>query len=127
MGVISFKKIFGLCGVKGHIVEIRSDVTFVHDGMTECEDRARILKQNSQYYLEETFAHFPRNHSNFEENRKLCLLCLHFTLRKHVFALKRLMDMYLACVVPAKQTVDKSNRDADAQVHTSFPCGCTVT
>ena len=96
------------------------------DGMTECEDRARILKQNSQYYLEETFAHFPRNHSNFEENRKLCLLCLHFTLRKHVFALKRLMDMYLACVVPAKQTVDKSSRDADAQVQmhsvTLQPC-----
>ena len=51
VGVISFQKIFGLCGLKGHIVEIRWDVTLVHgrtDGMTECEDRARILKQNSQ-------------------------------------------------------------------------------
>ena len=51
MGVISFQKIFGLCGLKGHIVEIRWDVTLVHIrtyGRTECEDRARILKQNSQ-------------------------------------------------------------------------------
>ena len=37
-------------------------------------------------------------------------------LNQRVFALERLMDMYLACVVPAKQTVDKSSRDADAQV-----------
>ena len=55
VGVISFQKIFGLCGLKGHIVEIRWDVTLVHgrtDGQrtTECEDRARILKQNSQFY-----------------------------------------------------------------------------
>ena len=28
--VISFQKIFGLCGLKGHIVEIRWDVTLVH-------------------------------------------------------------------------------------------------
>ena len=52
VGVISFQKIFGLCGLKGHIVEIRWDVTLVHartHGRTECEDRARILKQNSQY------------------------------------------------------------------------------
>ena len=48
-GVISFQKIFGLCGLKGLIVEIRWDVTLEHDGRTtECEDRARILKQNSQ-------------------------------------------------------------------------------
>mgnify|MGYP000997301728 CR=1 FL=1 len=36
VGVISFQKIFGLCGLKGHIVEIRWDVTLVHghtDGM----------------------------------------------------------------------------------------------
>ena len=44
MGVISFQKIFGLCGLKGHIVEIRWDVTLVHDARTECEDRAKILK-----------------------------------------------------------------------------------
>ena len=51
VGVISFQKIFGLCGLKGHIVEIRCDVTLVHGRTdartTECEDRARILKQNS--------------------------------------------------------------------------------
>ena len=29
-GVISFQKIFGLCGLRGHIVEIRWDVTLVH-------------------------------------------------------------------------------------------------
>ena len=54
VGVISFQKIFGLCGLKGHIVEIRWDVTLVHGrthGRTECEDRARILKQNSQYQV----------------------------------------------------------------------------
>ena len=28
--VISFQKIFGLCGLKGHIVEIRWDVTLEH-------------------------------------------------------------------------------------------------
>ena len=59
VGVISFQKIFGLCGLKGHIVEIRWDVTLVHahtDGRTECEDRARILKQNSQFlFLAEIF------------------------------------------------------------------------
>ena len=52
VGVISFQKIFGLCGIKGHIVEIRWDVTLEDDtrtdGRTECEDRARILEQNSQ-------------------------------------------------------------------------------
>ena len=48
VGVISFQKIFGLCGLKGHIEEIRWDVTLVHGHTTECEDRARILKQNSQ-------------------------------------------------------------------------------
>ena len=53
VGVISFQKIFGLCGIKGHIVEIRWDVTLEDDtrtdGRTECEDRARILEQNSQF------------------------------------------------------------------------------
>ena len=47
VGVISFQKIFGLCGLRGHKVEIRWDVTIVDGRTTECEDRA-ILKQNSQ-------------------------------------------------------------------------------
>ena len=34
VGVISFQKIFGLCGPRGHKVEIWWDVTFV-DGRTE--------------------------------------------------------------------------------------------
>ena len=51
LGVIRFQKIFGLYGLKGNRVEKRWDVTFV-DGQRKCEDRARILKQNSQ--LEKT-------------------------------------------------------------------------
>ena len=47
--VISFQKIFGLCSLKCHIMEIWRDVTLVHGRTTECEDSARILKQNSQY------------------------------------------------------------------------------
>ena len=39
VGVISFQKIFGLYGIKGHIVEIRWDVTLedthTHDGRTD--------------------------------------------------------------------------------------------
>ena len=41
VGVISFQKTFGLCGVKGHIVAKRKDVLDGH-GRTENEDRARI-------------------------------------------------------------------------------------
>ena len=52
VGVISFQKIFGLCGIKGHIVEIRWDVTLEDTHTTECEDRARILKQNLQLNVE---------------------------------------------------------------------------
>ena len=51
VGVASFQKIFGLCGLKCHIVEIWRDVTLVDndgrtttDARTECEDRARILE-----------------------------------------------------------------------------------
>ena len=49
VGVISFQKIFGLSGLKCHIVEIWRDVTLgddgrTDDGRTECEDRARILE-----------------------------------------------------------------------------------
>ena len=46
--IISFQKIFGLCGLKCHIVEIWRGVTLEDgqrtDGRTECEDRARILE-----------------------------------------------------------------------------------
>ena len=47
--VISFQKIFGLCGLKCHIMEIWRGVTLEDnertDGQrTECEDRARILE-----------------------------------------------------------------------------------
>ena len=33
VGVISLQKIFGLCGLRGHKVEIRWDVTIVDNGM----------------------------------------------------------------------------------------------
>ena len=42
VGVISFQKIFGLCGLKGHIVEIRWDVTLVHGRRTT--DNGRNVK-----------------------------------------------------------------------------------
>ena len=49
VGVTSFQKIFGLCGLKCHIMEIWRGVTLVDNGRTthgrtECEDRARILE-----------------------------------------------------------------------------------
>ena len=50
--IISFQKIYGLCGLKGHIVEIRGGVTLV-DGRTDDEQRnvkigLEFWKQNSQ-------------------------------------------------------------------------------
>ena len=42
----SFQKMFSLCGLKGHIVEVRGGVKLVDNGRrrtTECEGRARIL------------------------------------------------------------------------------------
>ena len=47
VGVISFQKIFGLCGLKGHIVEIRWDVTLV-DGQWNVKIGLEFWKQNSQ-------------------------------------------------------------------------------
>ena len=56
MDGISFQKIYGLCGLKGHIVEIRGGVTLVDgrtDGRrTECEDRARILETEFAIFTE---------------------------------------------------------------------------
>ena len=58
--VISFQKIFGLCGLKCHIVEIWRDVTLVHDGRTDGRTHARNVKielefwkQNSQKGMHE--------------------------------------------------------------------------
>ena len=48
--VISFQKIFGLCALKCHIVEIWRDVTLVHGG-TDARNVKIVLefgKQNSQ-------------------------------------------------------------------------------
>ena len=73
VGVISFQKIFGLYGLERHIVEKRWGVTLV-DGRRKCEDRARILKQNSQlsvYYLQTE----PKQ---IEKNEQLNPLAWHF-------------------------------------------------
>ena len=44
VGAISFQKIFGLCGLKAHIVEkVRMSHLWM-DGRTKCEDSARILE-----------------------------------------------------------------------------------
>ena len=49
--VISFQKIFGLCGLKCHIMEIWRDVTLVHGRTTDGRNVKIVLefwKQNSQ-------------------------------------------------------------------------------
>ena len=47
--VISFQKIFGLCGLKCHIVEIWRDVTLVdNDGRRNVKIELEFWKQNSQ-------------------------------------------------------------------------------
>ena len=52
VGVMSFQKIFGLCDLKGHIVEIRWDVTLEdNERTTECEDRARICNIKKTFFL----------------------------------------------------------------------------
>ena len=69
MGVISVQKIFGLCGLRGHKVEIRWDVTFVDGRTTECEDRA-ILKQNSQQTFPDLFVQLKQADSS----QLICLI-----------------------------------------------------
>ena len=54
--VISFQKIFGLCVLKCHIVEIWRDVTLVHgrttdDGQRNVKIGLEFWKQNSQFKL----------------------------------------------------------------------------
>ena len=52
--VISFQKIFGLCGLKGHIGEILRDVTLVDNGQRTTDNGRNVKivlefwKQNSQ-------------------------------------------------------------------------------
>ena len=53
--VISFQKIFGLCGWY-HVVEIWRDVTLVHGRTTEHEDRARILRNYGSRICKNTFS-----------------------------------------------------------------------
>ena len=51
--VISFQKIFGLCGLKCHIMEIWTDVTLddtrTTDGQRNVKIGLEFWKQNSQY------------------------------------------------------------------------------
>ena len=55
VGVTNFQKIFGLCGLKCHIVEIWRDVT-LDDGRTDGRRNVKIelefWKQNSQKCIE---------------------------------------------------------------------------
>ena len=53
MDGISFQKIYGLCGLKGHIVEIRRGVTLV-DGRTDERNVKIVLEQTSVNYANST-------------------------------------------------------------------------
>ena len=60
MGVISFQKIFGLCGLKCHIVEIWRDVTFEDRGRTDNGNvniELESAKQDSQYHHHQWIYH----------------------------------------------------------------------
>ena len=52
VGVTSFQKIFGLCGLKCHIVEIWRDVTFEDRGQRKCEYSARIREAGFAIYAD---------------------------------------------------------------------------
>ena len=73
VGVISFQKIFGLCGIKGHIVEIRWDVT-LEDGRThtrnvkielEFWNRIRKILANCGHSRESESSPIPRSHWSY--------------------------------------------------------------
>ena len=49
VNVISFQKIFGLCGLKGHIVKIRLGVTIEDNGRRNMKIGLKFWKQNSQF------------------------------------------------------------------------------
>ena len=49
VSVISFQQIFDLCGLKGHIVEKRKDVTHVRDGQRNVKVGLEFRILNSQY------------------------------------------------------------------------------
>ena len=91
MDVISFPKIFGLCGLKCHIVEIWRDVTLVDThthGRTECEDRARILETefaiSDWRYIEKGVGECKMGVSFCRgDKRKLCGFCTKETPEKY--------------------------------------------
>ena len=61
--VLSFKKIFSLCGLKGHIVEIRGGVTLVDDRRTTNNEQRRNVKIELEFWEAEfaidTMLHSP--------------------------------------------------------------------
>ena len=91
--VISFQKIFGLCGLKCHIMEIWTDVTLddtrTTDGRTtECEDRARILETefaiSDWRYIEKGVGECKMGVSFCRgDKRKLCGFCTKETPEKY--------------------------------------------
>ena len=62
--VISFQKIFGLCGLKCHIMEIWRGVTLVHGRTTDNGRNVKIglefWKQNSQFLPDIERGNFSR-------------------------------------------------------------------
>ena len=70
MDGISFQKIYGLCVLKGHIVEIRGGggSWTTDDGwMKECEDRAKILESRICKKISKICVFHQK--ANFEEEK----------------------------------------------------------
>ena len=65
--VLSFQKIFSLCGLKGHIVEIRGGVTLVDDRRTTNNEQRRNVKIELEFW-EAEFA------INRKENKQMLVL-----------------------------------------------------
>ena len=73
------------CGLRGHIVEIRRDVTLVTHGRPEYEDRARILE--TEFAINITLSDQPQKMNMWRSARSLkrsllqMALCLSGTSR----------------------------------------------
>ena len=58
--VISFQKIFGFCGLKGHIVEIWRDVTLVDNEQRTTDNGQRNVKIELEFWKQNLqFIFFP--------------------------------------------------------------------
>ena len=68
--VLSFQKIFSLCGLKGHIVEIRGGVTLVDDRRTTNNEQRRNVKIELEFW-EAEFAMMRSDEKRREMMRKM--------------------------------------------------------